>query len=108
MENREVARILRETAQLLEIDGAMYNRFRSYERAAELLDSLSDRIEEVAKDIKKLKELPGIGDRMAEHIQEILATGQYSTRTKLLQKFPPTLLEVIQLQSLGPKKAALI
>ena len=33
MENREVARILRETAQLLEIDGAMYNRFRSYERA---------------------------------------------------------------------------
>jgi DNA polymerase (family 10) len=108
MENREVARILRETAQLLEIDGAMYNRFRSYERAAELLDSLSERIEEVAKDAKKLKELPGIGDRMAEHIQEILATGEYSTRTKLLQKFPVTLLEVIQLQSLGPKKAALI
>jgi DNA polymerase (family 10) len=108
MENREVAHILRETAQLLEIDGAFYNRFRSYERAAELLEGLSDRIEEIAKDTAKLTELPGIGDRMAEHIQEILRTGDYSKRQKLLKKYPPTILQVLQLQSLGPKKVALI
>ena len=59
MENREVARILRETAQLLEIDGAMIGRYRSYERAAELLDSLPESIEELAKDREKLMELPG-------------------------------------------------
>jgi DNA polymerase (family X) len=108
MENREIARILRETSQLLEVDGAMYNRYRAYERAAEVIESLSERVEELAKDEKKLKELPAIGDRMAEHIHEILKTGEYSTRTKLLKKFPATLLEVMQLQSLGPKKAALI
>jgi DNA polymerase (family X) len=108
MENREVARVLRETAQLLEIDGAMYNRFRSYERAAELLESLSDHIEELAKDTEKLTELPGIGDRMAEHIQEILETGDYSVRAKLFKKYPPTILDVLKLQSLGPKKAALL
>jgi DNA polymerase (family 10) len=45
MENREVARILRETAQLLEIDGAMIGRYRSYERAAELLTSLPESVE---------------------------------------------------------------
>jgi DNA polymerase (family 10) len=108
MENREVAHILRETAQLLEIDGAMYNRFRSYEKAAELLENLSTRIEDIAADTEKLTELPGIGDRMAEHIQEILRTGDYSTRAKLLKKYPPTLLHVLQLHSLGPKKVALL
>jgi len=108
MENREVARILRETAQLLEIDGAMYNRFRAYERAADLVEGLGDRIEEIAKDTDKLTELPGIGDRMADHIQEILRTGDYATRQKLLKKFPATLLEVTKLQSLGPKKVAII
>jgi len=68
MENREVAHILRETAQLLEIDGAMYNRYRSYEKTADLLENLSTRIEDIASDTEKLTELPGIGDRMAEHI----------------------------------------
>jgi DNA polymerase (family 10) len=108
MENREVAHILRETAQLLEIDGAMYNRYRSYEKTADMLENLSPRIEEIAADTDKLMELPGIGDRMAEHIQEILRTGDYSTRAKLLKKYPPTLLQVMQLQSLGPKKVALL
>src|SRR5579862_8651721 len=103
MENKDIARILRETAQLLELDGAMFNRYRAYERAAEVIENLSDRIEDVAKDDKKLKELPTIGDRMAEHIHEILKTGEYSTRTKLLKKFPVTMFDVIQLQSLGPK-----
>ena len=50
MENREVARILRETAQLLEIDGAMIGRYRSYERVAELLNGLPESIEELARD----------------------------------------------------------
>src|SRR5882762_2662994 len=75
MENREVARVLRETAQLLEIDGAMIGRFRSYERAAELLDSLPESIDELAADRKK---------------------------------FPATLLDLLTLQSLGPKKVAFL
>ncbi len=108
MENREVARILRETAQLLEIDGAFIGRYRSYERAAELLDSLPERVAALAEDPEKLTALPGIGDRMAEHIQEILKTGEYSLRTKLLKKYPHTLLDLLNLQSLGPKKVALL
>ncbi len=108
MENREVARILRETAQLLEIDGAIIGRYRSYEKAAELLYNIHERIEDLAKDEKKLRELPGIGEGMAEHIHEILETGDYSLRRKLLKKYPPTLLDVLQLQSLGPKKVAFL
>jgi DNA polymerase (family 10) len=108
MENRDVAKILRETAQLLEIDGAIIGRYRSYEKVADMLFSLHDRIEEVAKDAKKLRELPGIGENMAEHICEILATGDYKLRQKLLKKFPPTLLELLELQSLGAKKVAFL
>src|SRR5580704_9026034 len=108
MENKEVARILRETAQLLEIDGAIIGRYRSYEKVAELLYSLHERIEDVCKDPKKLRELPGVGDSMAEHICEILKTGDYALRQKLLKKYPATILELLELQSLGPKKAALI
>jgi|HubBroStandDraft_5_1064220.scaffolds.fasta_scaffold18902_2 DNA polymerase (family 10) len=108
MENKEVARILRETAQLLEIDGAIVGRYRTYEKAAELLYSIPDRIEELAKDDAKIKALPGIGDGMAAHIREILATGDYELRARLLKKFPITLLELMNLQSLGPKKVALL
>jgi DNA polymerase (family X) len=104
MENKDVARILRETAQLLEIDGAIIGRYRSYEKVAELLYSLHERIEDVCKDPKKLRELPGVGENMAEHICEILKTGDYTLRQKLLKKYPATLLELLRLQSLGPKK----
>jgi DNA polymerase (family 10) len=108
MENREVARILLETAQLLEIDGAMIGRYRSYERVAELLGGLHESVQDLAKDRAKLKELPGVGDGMADHIEEILKTGDYSLRSKLLKKYPPTILNLLELQSLGPKKVAFL
>jgi DNA polymerase (family X) len=108
MENRHVARVLRETGQLLEIDGASIGRFRSYERTAQLLESLAESIEALAADRKKLLEMPGIGDSMADHIQEILKTGDYSLRKKLLAKYPESILRLLELQSLGPKKVAFL
>jgi DNA polymerase (family X) len=108
MENREVARILRETAQLLEIDGSPIGRYRSYEKAAEFISGMSESIEEIARDEQKLTSLPGIGKGLAEHIHEILKTGDYSLRKKLLQKYPASILDLLELQSLGPKKVALL
>jgi DNA polymerase (family 10) len=108
MDNKQIARILRETAQLLEIDGAIIGRYRSYEKAAELIDSLPESIEQLVKEPAKLKELPGIGDRMVEHLEEIVKTGDYALRKKLLKKYPVTILDLLQLQSLGPKKVAFL
>src|SRR5580765_1534491 len=108
MDNQQIARILRETAQLLEIDWAIIGRYRRYEKAAELIGGLPESIEQLAKEPEKLKALPGIGDRMVEHLGEILETGDYALRKKLLKKYPATILDVLQLQSLGPKKAALL
>jgi len=108
MENRDIARILRETAQLLEIDGAIIGRYRSYEKAAELISTLTESIEEVARDPEKLTALPGIGDRLAEHIREILSTGDYGLRKKLLKKYPPQILDLLSVRSLGPKKVRVL
>lgn len=108
MDNKQIARILRETAQLLEIDGAIIGRYRSYEKAAELLDGLPESIEQLVAQPEKLEELPGIGERMVEHLQEIVKTGDYSLRKKLLKKYPATILDLLQLQSLGPKKVAFL
>ena len=108
MDNKSIARILRETAQLLEIDGAIIGRYRSYEKAAELIEALPQPVEQMVATPEKLLELPGIGQGMVEHLTEIVKTGDYSLRLKMLKKFPTTLLEVLRLQSLGPKKVAFL
>ena len=108
MDNRQIAKILRETARLLEIDGAIIGRYRSYEKAAELIDTLPESVAQMLNTPEKLKELPGIGDRMVEHLDEIVKSGDYSLRKKLLTKYPATILEVVELQSLGPKKVAFL
>ncbi|MGH9862253.1 MAG: hypothetical protein ACRD35_02400, partial [Candidatus Acidiferrales bacterium] len=65
MDNREVARILRETALLLEVDGADIGRYRSYDRAAQQLEALAEPLAQVAAE-DRLQEIPGIGERMEE------------------------------------------
>src|SRR5208283_3931164 len=108
MENKRIAGILRETARLLEIDGAIIGRYRSYEKAAELIDGLPESVEAMIATPEKLTELPGIGDRMVEHLKEIVETGDYSLRKKMLKKYPETILDLLELQSLGPKKVAVL
>jgi len=108
MDNKQIARILRETASLLQIDGAIIGRYRSYEKAAELIDSLPESVAQLVATPEKLTELPGIGDRMVEHLTEIVKTGDYALRKKLLKKYPETILEVLDLQSLGPRKVAFL
>jgi DNA polymerase (family X) len=108
MDNKQIARILRETAQLLEIDGAIIGRYRSYEKAAELIEGLPQPVEQMVATPEKLLELPGIGQGMVDHLTEIVKTGDYSLRLKLLKKYPATILELLNLQSLGPKKVAFL
>ena len=98
----------RKQPQLLEIDGAIIGRYRSYEKAAELIASLPESVEQLVATPEKLTELPGIGDRMVEHLSEIVKTGDYGLRAKLLKKYPATILDLLELQSLGPKKVAFL
>src|SRR5437762_2713929 len=108
MDNRGVANILYETADLMEIRGDDPFRIRSYRRAAEAIEGLPQPLSELVSEIKKLLEIPGIGKGMAANIQEIFREGKLTQHTELLQKYRPTMLELLKIQGLGPKTIALI
>jgi DNA polymerase (family 10) len=105
MENVEIARILGEYADLLEIRDANPFRVRSYRKAAQTVAGLSRPVTQLIAAGEDLTELPGIGSSMAEHLTEIVETGRLAALGQLRQEFPETLTELMRLEKLGPKKA---
>ncbi len=109
MENREIARLLSETADLMEIAAEDPFRVRSYRNAASAVEGLQERVADLARDpARKLTDIPGVGKGIAAVIEEILARGSFERRDKLLEKYPPTALELLKIQGLGPKGIALL
>jgi len=108
MDNKAIAGILYETADLMEIDGGDPFRIRSYRNAAEAIESQPQPLEQLVGEPKKLLEIPGIGKRMAENIQEICREGKLKWHADLLEKYRPSMLQLLKIQGLGPKTIALI
>ena len=109
MENIEIARLLAETADLMEIAAEDGFRVRSYRNAASAVEGYPERIAEIARDPeRKVTEVPGIGKGIAAVVQEVLKRGSFDRRDQLLEKYPPTALELLKIQGLGPKSIALI
>ena len=109
MENREIARVLWETADLMEIAAEDSFRIRSYRNGATAVEGHPERIEDILRDPeRKVTDIPGIGKGLAQVLSEIVASGSCERRDQLLQKFPPTALEFLKIQGLGPKGIALI
>ena len=107
MDNRSIAQLLSETADLLEISSGDPFRIRSYRRAAEAVESTTIQLSSIAGDAKKLQDIPGIGKGMAANIQEIEKAGTLPLREELLLKYKPTMLELLKLPGMGPKSVAL-
>ena len=108
MDNVTIARLLDETAALLEIDAADPFRIRSYRRAAEAVEQQTTQLSTLVAEPKQLLAIPGIGKSMAANIVELVATGTMPLRTELLTKYKPTMLELLRLPGMGPKTVALI
>ena len=108
MDNPTMARLLEETADLLEIDGGDSFRIRSYRRAAEAADQTTVDLMTAAADTARLLEIPGIGKGMAANLQAIAATGTLPLREELLAKYGAGLLELLKLPGMGPKTVALL
>ncbi|HVW78186.1 MAG TPA: DNA polymerase/3'-5' exonuclease PolX [Alloacidobacterium sp.] len=107
MDNRSIAQLLYETADLLEISAADPFRIRSYRRAAEAVEASTIQLSEIADDPKKLLAIPGIGKGMAANIQEIEKAGTLPLREELLTKYRPGMLDLLKLPGMGPKSVAL-
>ena len=108
MDNKAIAGILYETADLLEIDAQDSFRIRSYRNAAEAIEAQPQQISELISDPKKVLAIPGIGKGMLTNLQEIFKDGRLSVHADLLKKYRPTMLDLLKIQGLGPKTIALI
>src|SRR5581483_2406941 len=108
LDNKAVASIFHETADLMEINGDDSFRIRSYRRAAEAIEALPQPISDLISDPKKLLEIPGIGKGMCGHLQEIFRDGKSSLHASLLDKYRPSMLELLKISGLGPKTIAML
>ncbi len=109
MENIAIARLLDETAALLEIDAADPFRVRSYRRAAEAVEQQTTQLATlVATDPKALLAIAGIGKGMAANITQFVETGSIPLRDELLTKYKASMLELLKLPGMGPKTVALV
>ena len=106
MDNRQIARVLGEIGDLLEIKGDNAFKIRAYRTAADTLGAWPDAVARM--DAGQLRELPGIGKDLAGKIRELADTGTCLYHQELLQEFPPTILDLLRLQGVGPKTVALL
>src|SRR5271157_1388363 len=108
MDNKAIANILYETADLLEIDGQDSFRIRSYRNAAQAIENHSEQIKHIIAEPKKVLAIAGIGKGMLANLQELFKDGKLAVQTELLEKYHPSMLQLLKIQGLGPKTIALI
>ncbi len=108
MDNKSIAGILYETADLLEIDGQDSFRIRSYRNAAEAIEAVPQQISELINEPKQVLAIPGIGKGMLNNLKEMLSEGRLTLHADLLKKYKPSMLQLLKVQGLGPKTISLI
>jgi len=106
MTNQQVADTFTRIADMLEIKGEVIYKILAYRKAADSLSNLGRDVNDYWRE-GKLTEIPGVGKAIAEKIDELLSTGRLEFLEKLKQEVPESLVEVLQVPDLGPKKVAL-
>jgi len=111
MENREIAAVFEEISNLMKIvqdDPKWAFKAAAYDRARRSVESYPERLEDIARDPqRKLTDIPGIGADLAKKITELVETGQLAYHQEQLAKVPRSLLDMLQLQTVGPQKVKL-
>ncbi|HEY7293343.1 MAG TPA: DNA polymerase/3'-5' exonuclease PolX [Vicinamibacterales bacterium] len=104
MDNRGIARIFHETADLLEIKNENPFKIRAYRNGGDIASNHPHVL--ASLDEAELRGIPGIGKDLAARIREIADTGDTAYHRELLAEFPPTILDLLHLQGVGPKTVA--
>lgn len=104
MDNVAIASILGEIADLLEIKGDNPFKIRAYRNSADIVSNHPHDLSSL--DAAGLREIPGIGKDLAARIREIVETGDAQFHKELLAEFPPSVLDLLRLQGVGPKTVA--
>lgn len=106
--NADIAAVFDTLADLLELQNANPFRVRAYRNAARTVQGMGQDIKAMADRGEDLTELPGIGKDLAGKIQEILATGTCAALTELQKELPPSLVQLMKIPGLGPKRVGLL
>ena len=106
MDNKAIALVLGQIADLLEIKGENAFKIRAYRSAADVVATWPDAV--VRMDAQQLRAIPGVGKDLAARIRELAETGASAYHQELLAEFPPTILELLRLQGIGPKTVAML
>ena len=106
MDNLTISRVLAEIGDLLEIKDENPFRIRAYRNAAEAIVHSAERLADLTPEARLA--IPGIGKDLAAKIGELIETGTIAYHQTLLQEFPPTILDLLHLQGVGPKTAAML
>lgn len=108
MDNKQIAKIFEEMGNILEIQGEGFFRVNGYRKGVIVIENLAEDLRKVVQeDPKKVEEIPGIGKGLAEKIIELVTTGKCESYEKLKKDFPMSLLEMLEIRGLGPKKIKL-
>ena len=106
--NAEIAAMLDQAAELLEIKGDNPFRIRAYRRAARTVEALPKSAESMLKAGQDLSELPGIGEDLAGKIAAIVATGKFDLLESLKRELPGDLGKIAAIPGLGPKRVKML
>ncbi|PYV10832.1 MAG: DNA polymerase/3'-5' exonuclease PolX [Acidobacteria bacterium] len=111
MENQEIGAVFEEISNLMKIiqdDPKWQFKSAAYDRAKRSIESYPERLEDIARDpMRKLTEIPGVGEDLAKKILELIETGKSGYHQEQLKKIPGSLLDLLQLQTVGPQKVRL-
>ena len=107
MNNKDIAKILYEISDILEIQNVQFKP-RAYQKAAMNIETLDEELKEIYKKggIKAIDALPGIGESIAQKIEELLKTGKLKYYAQLKKQFPMDIAGLTSIEGLGPKTAA--
>ena len=103
MDNKKVSKILYQTADILQIKDANLFRINAYRRVAQTIENLAEDINLIAEK-GELEKIPGIGKGIAHYIQDLLETGTCHGFEELKKEVPLTVLDLLNIEGLGPKK----
>ncbi len=104
LSNSEIADLFDQLAELLDIEGENPFRVRAYHNAARTIRSQPRSLAEMVASGEDLTELPGIGEAIAKKIETVVQTGHLPQLDQVLKRIPKTLVELLQIEGLGPKR----
>lgn len=106
MQNAEIAKVLDDVAEMLEVRGENFFRVRAYRNAARAIRDHPGSAAEL--DEEALQEIPGIGADLAGKIVTLVKTGDFDLHRELVRQVPSGLLELLNVPGLGPKRVKLL